>query len=140
VTGLLTELPNKNGNTMAQAVPGTSAQRLQEFFTNMQWDAEDRNRQRVQKMSAESTLGDGVLALAGLLPGESPATGDEPVSASRSAGAGVAALAVADDSVATGYQRVAAQEVCGRALLARHPCGATACRPTAGRARHAWAA
>jgi hypothetical protein len=27
-TGLLTELPNKNCDTMAQAVPGTSAQRL----------------------------------------------------------------------------------------------------------------
>ena len=54
-TGLLTELPNKNGDTMAQAVPGTSAQRLQEFLTNMQWDAADLNHQRVQKMSAEAT-------------------------------------------------------------------------------------
>jgi hypothetical protein len=39
-TGLLTELPNKNCDTIAQAVPGTSAQRLQEFLANMQWDAE----------------------------------------------------------------------------------------------------
>jgi hypothetical protein len=31
-TGLLTELPNKNGDTIAQAVPGTSEQRLQEFL------------------------------------------------------------------------------------------------------------
>src|ERR671930_1895524 len=61
MTGLLTELPNKNGDTIAQAVPGTSAQRLQEFLTNMQWDEEDLNRQRVQKMSAEVTRGDGVL-------------------------------------------------------------------------------
>jgi SRSO17 transposase len=60
-TGLLTELPNKNGDTMAHAVPGTSAQRLQEFLTNMQWDEEDLNRQRVQKMIAEATTGDGVL-------------------------------------------------------------------------------
>jgi SRSO17 transposase len=60
-TGLLTELPNKNGDTIAQAVPGTSAQRLQEFLTNMQWDEEDLNRQRVQKMIAEVTPGDGVL-------------------------------------------------------------------------------
>lgn len=60
-TGLLTELPNKNGDTIAQAVPGTSAQRLQEFLTNMQWDEEDLNRQRVQKMIAEATTGDGVL-------------------------------------------------------------------------------
>jgi SRSO17 transposase len=63
MTGLLTELPNKNCDTMAQAVPGTSAQRLQEFLTNMQWDEEDLNRQRVQKMVAEATLGDGVLVL-----------------------------------------------------------------------------
>jgi SRSO17 transposase len=62
-TGLLTELPNKNGDTMAQAVPGTSEQRLQEFLTNMRWDEEDLNQQRVQKMVAEATLGDGVLVL-----------------------------------------------------------------------------
>jgi SRSO17 transposase len=63
MTGLLTELPNKNCDTLAQAVPGTSEQRLQEFLTNMQWDEEDLNRQRVQKMVAEATLGDGVLVL-----------------------------------------------------------------------------
>jgi SRSO17 transposase len=60
-TGLLTEVPNKNCDTLAQAVPGTSEQRLQEFLTNMQWDEEDLNRQRVQKMIAEVTRGDGVL-------------------------------------------------------------------------------
>jgi SRSO17 transposase len=60
-TGLLTELPNKNGDTIAQAVPGTTAQRLQEFLTNMDWDEEDLNRQRVQQMIAEATTGDGVL-------------------------------------------------------------------------------
>jgi SRSO17 transposase len=63
MTGLLTELPNKNCDTMALAVPGTSEQRLQEFLTNMYWEEEDLNRQRVQKMSAEATLGDGVLVL-----------------------------------------------------------------------------
>jgi SRSO17 transposase len=60
-TGLLTEMPNKNCDTLAQAVPGTSEQRLQEFLTNMQWDEEELNRQRVQKMTAEATRGDGVL-------------------------------------------------------------------------------
>jgi SRSO17 transposase len=63
LTGLLTELPNKNCDTMAQAVPDTSAQRLQEVLTNMQWEEADLNRQCVQKMSAEATLGDGVLVL-----------------------------------------------------------------------------
>jgi SRSO17 transposase len=62
-TGLLTELPNKNCDTMAQAVPGTSEQRLQEFLTHMQWDEEDLNRQRVHKLVTEATLGDGVLVL-----------------------------------------------------------------------------
>jgi SRSO17 transposase len=60
-TGLLTDLPNKNCDTLAQAVPGTSAQRLQEFPTNMQWDEEDLSRQRVQKLIAEATGSDGVL-------------------------------------------------------------------------------
>jgi SRSO17 transposase len=60
-TGLLTELPNKNGDTIAQAVPGISAQRLQEFLMNMPWDEEDLNRQRVQKMVVEAARGEGVL-------------------------------------------------------------------------------
>jgi SRSO17 transposase len=36
---------------------------LQEFLTNRHWDEEDLNRQRVQKMVAEATLGDGVLVV-----------------------------------------------------------------------------
>jgi SRSO17 transposase len=60
-TGLLTELPSKNCDTLARAVPGSSEQRLQEFLTNMQWDEEDLNRQRVRKMLAEATRGEGVL-------------------------------------------------------------------------------
>jgi SRSO17 transposase len=63
LTGLLTELPNKNCDTIAEAVPGTSEQRLQEFLTNMQWDEDDLNQQRVVKMVAEATLGDGVVVL-----------------------------------------------------------------------------
>jgi hypothetical protein len=46
-TGLLTEVPTKNCDMIAQAVPGTSEQRLQEFLTIMQWDETDLNRQRV---------------------------------------------------------------------------------------------
>jgi SRSO17 transposase len=62
-TGLLTELPNKNCDTLAEAVPGTSEQRLQGFLTSMDWDEEDLNRQRVQFMIATATLGDGGLIL-----------------------------------------------------------------------------
>jgi SRSO17 transposase len=59
-TGRLTERPHKNGDTIAQAVPGTSAQRWQEFLTHRPWDEADLNRQRVQKMVAEAARGDGV--------------------------------------------------------------------------------
>jgi SRSO17 transposase len=62
-TGLLTELPHKNCDTIAQAVPGTSEQRLQEFLTNMQWDEVDLNRQRVQTMMAAATTDAGVLVV-----------------------------------------------------------------------------
>jgi SRSO17 transposase len=61
LTGLLTEIANKNCDTMAEAVPGTNEQRLQEFLTNMQWDEQDLNRQRVERMLAEATVGNGVL-------------------------------------------------------------------------------
>ena len=61
LTGLLTELPNKNCDTMATAVPGTSEQRLQGFLSNMQWDEHDLNRQRVDKMITDATVGNGLL-------------------------------------------------------------------------------
>jgi SRSO17 transposase len=61
LTGLLTQLPNKNCDTLAQAVPGTHEQRWQGFLTTMQGDEEDLNRQRVEKMIAQATLGNGVL-------------------------------------------------------------------------------
>ena len=46
-TGLLTELPEKQGDTIAQAVLGTTAQRLQECLTNRPWEEEDLDRQRI---------------------------------------------------------------------------------------------
>src|SRR5512135_856740 len=61
LTGLLTEHPNKNCDTLAQVVPGTSEQRLQGLLTAMAWDEEDLNRQRVEQMLALPTEGDGVL-------------------------------------------------------------------------------
>jgi SRSO17 transposase len=63
LTGLRTELPNKNCDTMAQAVPGTSAQRLQACLTNRQWDHDDVNRQRVEQRIAAVTVGKGALIL-----------------------------------------------------------------------------
>ena len=60
-TGLLTEHPNKNCDTLAQLVPGTSGQQLQGLLTAMAWDADDLNRQRVEFMAGLPTEGDGVL-------------------------------------------------------------------------------
>ena len=63
LTGLLTEHPNKNCDTLAAVVPGTSEQQLQGLLTQMAWDAQALNRQRVKKMSTLRTEGDGVLVV-----------------------------------------------------------------------------
>jgi len=61
LTGLLTEHPNKNCDTLGQVVPNTTEQRLQGLLTTMVWDENDLNRQRVQVMSGLHTEGDGVI-------------------------------------------------------------------------------
>ena len=61
LTGLLTEHPNKNCDTLAQVVPGTTEQRLQGLLTAMAWDEDDLNRQRVERLLTLPTEGDGVL-------------------------------------------------------------------------------
>src|SRR5215472_11411765 len=61
LTGLLTEQPHKNCDTIAQVVPGTSEQRLQGLLTEMVWDEDDLNRQRVRRMLALPTEGNAVL-------------------------------------------------------------------------------
>lgn len=60
-TGLLTDLPRKNGDTIAQAIPDTNEQKLQGLLTGIQWDASAFNAQRVARMRDEVILGDGVL-------------------------------------------------------------------------------
>jgi SRSO17 transposase len=54
-------VPTTHGDTIAQAVPGTTAQRWQEVRTPMDWDEEALTRPRVQQMIAEATTGDGGL-------------------------------------------------------------------------------
>src|SRR5919106_253521 len=61
LTGMLTEHPNKNCDTLAQVVPGTSEQSLQGLLTAMAWDEDDLNAQRVQRMLALPTEGDAAL-------------------------------------------------------------------------------
>src|SRR5512135_3450617 len=61
LTGLLTELPNKNCDTIAQVVPSTSEQRLQGLLTTIDWDEDDLNGQRIERLLTLPTEGDGVL-------------------------------------------------------------------------------
>src|ERR671930_2666090 len=61
LTGMLTEHPNKNCDTLAQVVPGTTEQSLQGLLTALRWDEDDLNRQRVQDLLALPTEGDAAL-------------------------------------------------------------------------------
>src|SRR5262245_51126723 len=61
LTGMLIEHPNKNCDTIAQVVPGTSEQSLQGLLTAMLWDEDDLNHQRVKGLLALPTEGDAAL-------------------------------------------------------------------------------
>src|SRR5262249_11086958 len=61
LTGMLTEHPNKNCDTIAQVVPDTSEQSLQGLLTAMRWDEDDLNHQRVKGLLALPTEGDAAL-------------------------------------------------------------------------------
>jgi SRSO17 transposase len=61
LTGMFTEHPNKNCDTIAQVVPETSEQSLQGLLTAMRWDEGDLNHQRVQDLLALPTEGDAAL-------------------------------------------------------------------------------
>src|SRR5262249_3752969 len=61
LTGLFTEHPNNNCDTIAQVVPGTSEQSLQGLLTAMAWDEDDLNQQRVKDLLALPTEGDAAL-------------------------------------------------------------------------------
>jgi SRSO17 transposase len=61
LTGMFTEHPNKNCDTIAQVVPDTSEQSLQGLLTAMLWDEDDLNQQRVKVLLALPTEGDAAL-------------------------------------------------------------------------------
>jgi SRSO17 transposase len=61
LTGLLSEHPNKNCDTLAELVPGASEQQLQGLLTQMVWDEQALDQQRAEIMCALQTEGDGVL-------------------------------------------------------------------------------
>lgn len=63
LTGLLTEHPTRNCDTLAAVVPGTSQQQLQGLLTDMVWDAQDLTCQRVRVMAGLPTKGHGRLVV-----------------------------------------------------------------------------
>jgi SRSO17 transposase len=54
LTGLLTDLPRKNCDTIAAAVAGTSTERLQHLLTDATWEPQALDAQRVQTLVAQS--------------------------------------------------------------------------------------
>ena len=61
LTGLLTEHPNKNCQTMADVVPGANAQQLNNLVSGMVWDERDLDRRRIRVMMGLKTEGDAAL-------------------------------------------------------------------------------
>src|ERR1700730_1461311 len=61
LTGLLTEHPNKNCDTIAQVVPATNQQRLHNLLTGIAFDDDDLNDQRVRTLRQLPSEGDAVL-------------------------------------------------------------------------------
>jgi SRSO17 transposase len=62
ITGLLTDLPHKNCETIAAALAGTSTERLQHLLTDADWDALALHQLRVHYLMSLSPK-DGLLAL-----------------------------------------------------------------------------
>jgi SRSO17 transposase len=61
LTGLLSEPPNKTCDTLAEVVPETKQQQFQHLLTDMVWDENSLNRQRIARMQTIPSEGDGVL-------------------------------------------------------------------------------
>jgi SRSO17 transposase len=62
LTGLLSDLPRKNCDTIAATVAGTSPERLQHLLTDALWEPETLDAARVRALSARSPTG-GILVL-----------------------------------------------------------------------------
>ncbi len=61
LTGLLSEHPNKNCDTLAEVVPETNEQQFHHLLTEMVWDETALNHQRIARMRTLPSEGDGVL-------------------------------------------------------------------------------
>src|ERR671923_2284780 len=60
LTGLLSEHPNKNCDTLAEVVPETNEQQFNHLLTDMVWDETALNRQRIARMRTLPSEGAGV--------------------------------------------------------------------------------
>jgi SRSO17 transposase len=61
ITGLLSEHPNKNCDTLPEVVPETNQQQFNHLLTEMVWDESSLNRQRIARMRTIRSEGDGAL-------------------------------------------------------------------------------
>jgi SRSO17 transposase len=61
LTGLLSEHPHKNCDTLTEIVPATHEQQFNHLLTDMVWDERALNRPRIARMQTLPSAGDGVL-------------------------------------------------------------------------------
>ena len=61
LTGLLTDLPHKTCDTIANVVAGTSIERLQHLLTDAAWDPLALDEARVKRLLALHPVTDGIL-------------------------------------------------------------------------------
>ncbi len=61
LTGLLTDLPHKTCDTIADVIAGTSVERLQHLLTDAAWDPLELDEARVKRLLALHPVTDGIL-------------------------------------------------------------------------------
>jgi SRSO17 transposase len=61
VTGLLTDLPHKTCDTIADVIAGTSIERLQHLLTDAAWDPLQLDEARVKRLLSLHPMSNGIL-------------------------------------------------------------------------------